>query len=477
LPNTAKINADSNSLCGHAIVGVMLYDAFICHASEDKESFVRPLAEQLRSHHLEIWYDEFSMDVGDSLRESIDHGLANSRFGIVVLSPYFFEKGWPRRELNGLVAREMSEGRRLLLPIWHNVRQSYILKHSPPLADVLGVSTTNGIPTVVQKLLRKIRPECSPLVVARDFLIARGVSPPVISDESWIDLIEFKEGSLKVPDLNHGLRWIFPLPFPWAAYGRERGINIAWTALQLDWSDDGTTRKLCQLTHPDEIHNFLKRWPGLSECCQANPSTLAMYAPQLTIPGFDTGFEEEFDKAVSANSFNTYSFSYSEHDTVDGKPPLCGDIVAWRHPTFGNLTEVELARSFVDAHDGSYSRQSYSYFECFVWLLSDQSVWLPKNLRSMLMKGMMADHISWRGPETDLIVSTFFVEKGELRRNLKITTSTWTELGTLIQEATSKLGIESAKEVLLRRFKSENVLEQLFLSWKRSEELRKSRHR
>ena len=65
----------------------MLYDVFICHASDDKDEFVRPLAKALRSHHLEVWYDEFALDVGDSLREAIDRGLAASRYGIVVLSP------------------------------------------------------------------------------------------------------------------------------------------------------------------------------------------------------------------------------------------------------------------------------------------------------------------------------------------------------------------------------------------------------
>ena len=63
-----------------------LHDVFICHASEDKDEFVRPLAEALRTHHLEVWYDEFALEVGDSLREAIDRGLAASHYGIVVLS-------------------------------------------------------------------------------------------------------------------------------------------------------------------------------------------------------------------------------------------------------------------------------------------------------------------------------------------------------------------------------------------------------
>lgn len=67
----------------------MLYDVFVSHASEDKDAFVRPLVERLREAHIEVWYDEFSLNVGDSLRRSIDRGLAQARFGIVVLTLVF----------------------------------------------------------------------------------------------------------------------------------------------------------------------------------------------------------------------------------------------------------------------------------------------------------------------------------------------------------------------------------------------------
>ena len=119
---------------------MLLHDVFICHASEDKDDFVRPLAEALRSHHVDVWYDEFTLTVGDSLREAIDRGLATSRFAVVVLSPFFFQKRWPQRELNGLVAREMGENRHLVLPVWHNVGRDDVLSFSPPLADLLAVS-------------------------------------------------------------------------------------------------------------------------------------------------------------------------------------------------------------------------------------------------------------------------------------------------------------------------------------------------
>lgn len=47
----------------------------ICHASEDKGTFVRPLANALRDRNVEVWYDEFSLKLGDSIRRSLDKGL------------------------------------------------------------------------------------------------------------------------------------------------------------------------------------------------------------------------------------------------------------------------------------------------------------------------------------------------------------------------------------------------------------------
>lgn len=65
----------------------MLYAVFICHASEDKDSFVRPLAALLRERHVEVWYDEFTLTLGDSPRRAIDAGLRQSRFSAACATP------------------------------------------------------------------------------------------------------------------------------------------------------------------------------------------------------------------------------------------------------------------------------------------------------------------------------------------------------------------------------------------------------
>lgn len=127
-------------------------DIFISHASEDK-SIARPLAEALRRRGLTVWYDEYVLRLGDSLREVIDRGLASARFGVVILSPHFFAKEWPQRELNGFLARETLNRKKVLLPVWHELSHEEVARHSPVLADRLAVSTNRGIEHVVEQIL------------------------------------------------------------------------------------------------------------------------------------------------------------------------------------------------------------------------------------------------------------------------------------------------------------------------------------
>lgn len=118
------------------------YDVFVSHASEDKDDFVRDFVKCLQQNGLKVWYDEFTLRVGDSLRSSIDNGLKNSRYGIVVLSEAFFSKEWPQRELDGLFAREVN-GEKVILPIWHKISKNEVLKFSPIIADMLALNTSS----------------------------------------------------------------------------------------------------------------------------------------------------------------------------------------------------------------------------------------------------------------------------------------------------------------------------------------------
>lgn len=133
------------------------FDVFISHASEDKDPVVRPLANALKDGGLRVWYDEFELRIGDSLRRKIDMGLAKSRFGVVVLSRAFFGKGWTNYELDGIVTRAVS-GEQVLLPIWHDITKKEVIDYSPSLADKLARSTgTHTVEEIAAEIIDVIQ--------------------------------------------------------------------------------------------------------------------------------------------------------------------------------------------------------------------------------------------------------------------------------------------------------------------------------
>jgi hypothetical protein len=154
-----------------------VHDVFISHASEDKDAVARPLAKELTARGWSTWIDEVKLTVGDSLTRRIDQALVGSRFGIVVLSPAFFAKEWPQRELAGLAAREIDMGSKVILPVWHEVDHHFIVQHSPVLADRLGARTSAGLDKVADEICSALKdsgmqptesPLASPVVRAVD---------------------------------------------------------------------------------------------------------------------------------------------------------------------------------------------------------------------------------------------------------------------------------------------------------------------
>jgi len=128
-------------------------DVFISHASEDK-SYVEPLATALEAAGVSVWYDRLILEWGDDLRSTIDNGLVNCRYGIVILSKAFLEKKkWTEHELSGLVAREQA-GKKLVLPIWHGITRDDLVQYSPTLADRLAkISESDSYQDIVNSLL------------------------------------------------------------------------------------------------------------------------------------------------------------------------------------------------------------------------------------------------------------------------------------------------------------------------------------
>jgi len=144
------------------------FDVFICHASEDKDSFVQPLAVELRKRGLEVWYDDFLLNVGDSLRQKIEEGLAKSKYGVVIFSPAFDKKKWTKRELNGLFSREVNGNKNRILPIRHNFTVKDLVKRYPIQSDKYSLSSSAPLNEICDELIKVIKPELLKLDTLRN---------------------------------------------------------------------------------------------------------------------------------------------------------------------------------------------------------------------------------------------------------------------------------------------------------------------
>jgi len=135
----------------------MEHQLFISHASEDKKIIVEPLIAKLSEHGVSIWYDNFNIELGDSIENTIKSGLKNSNYGVVVLSPDFFKKSWTQKELNELLQKERL-GKKSILPILYNIEPDSLKKLLPELSDKAyeKVEVCNGKVVNLDHIVRKI---------------------------------------------------------------------------------------------------------------------------------------------------------------------------------------------------------------------------------------------------------------------------------------------------------------------------------
>ena len=126
---------------------------FVCHDSRNKEDIAKPLAVALLGMRCPVWYDEFSLKVGDSLRRSVEKGLKECKRCILIITKNFLSNdGWTKREFDSIFTRELIERSNVILPVWHGVSPEDIYQYSPSLADRLAVKWELGADEVARPL-------------------------------------------------------------------------------------------------------------------------------------------------------------------------------------------------------------------------------------------------------------------------------------------------------------------------------------
>jgi len=133
------------------------WDLFLSYASEDRVGFVLSLVDALRKRGVTVWFDQNELALGDSLRETINRGLAQSRFAVLVLSRHSLDKNWPRQEWDAVMALEEG-GQKRVLPLTYGVSRHEVAEAFPLIADRLSADAALGMDRVVDDILSVVKP-------------------------------------------------------------------------------------------------------------------------------------------------------------------------------------------------------------------------------------------------------------------------------------------------------------------------------
>jgi hypothetical protein len=109
----------------------------------------------LEARGASVWFSEKDVALGSLLLREIDKGLANSRIGIVLVTPAFLRRvdneGIAEKELSALLARD------LLIPVVHDTTFEELRETSPLLGSRSGLSTSEqSLDDVALKLVELV---------------------------------------------------------------------------------------------------------------------------------------------------------------------------------------------------------------------------------------------------------------------------------------------------------------------------------
>lgn len=129
------------------------YDVFVSYAHSDSELLAARIVSVFKSLGLVVWFDRTAISVGDSIGDKLREALDECRFAVVILSPAYLQRPWTREELRILQARQISEQRKLILPIRHLISETLVARTSTGVGDLAAVCSADGFEVVISQLL------------------------------------------------------------------------------------------------------------------------------------------------------------------------------------------------------------------------------------------------------------------------------------------------------------------------------------
>lgn len=350
---------------------------FISHASEDKDNYVRALAKILCENNFDVWYDEYEIQPGISIRQSIDKGLRACDIGLIVLSPAYIKKQWTTLELNAIFSK-ITMGYGKLIPIWLNITKKELFDYSPLLTDFLAIDGSKPLLNVVMELKRIIYPEKTTLEKTRILIENVGLETPDFNDDWWLNVIRFSGQDV------FSVSWSLPINPK-----KELDLfeEISWSALRYNWVTK-YSNLWNQFTSPDVIEHSILNTPGMQEIIEINIDFVLTYAPQLL---FSNNCLSKLiqNRRLLLNSMikNPQSSRYKCSLTNDSLVPTCNRIFALCENNFGKYKSSYILQHFVEGESLGARPSNLGYWEVLILLNSKYAKIYPKPVQVKLLNG------------------------------------------------------------------------------------------
>ena len=87
---------------------------YLAHASEDHDTLAKPLANAMLANGIEVWFDEWEIRTGHSLRRKMEEGLGNCTHFVVLLTPSSLNKPWVETEIDAGFIRAVAKESRFM---------------------------------------------------------------------------------------------------------------------------------------------------------------------------------------------------------------------------------------------------------------------------------------------------------------------------------------------------------------------------
>jgi hypothetical protein len=132
------------------------FDCFVSYASEVR-AVVEKLIVALTARDLRVWWDRGQITIGDSLTRKLDEGLAQSRYGIVIVSKHSITKKWTDAEVRALASRAINTGKKVVLPVLVGITHEQYAAAYPMLGDLVSEILNENYDRLADEIVRATR--------------------------------------------------------------------------------------------------------------------------------------------------------------------------------------------------------------------------------------------------------------------------------------------------------------------------------